>query len=125
MMKMNSFEEYMKIGFDRLEIVCIIGLLPHERVVEQKILLDLRVSIKSFSKNDELASTIDYRELATYAAELAQTRRYQLLETFVQELLEYVLTLPQAVAASARVSKESAFSNASAAVVEAQLTRKL
>ena len=52
-----------------LEITCIIGIHPHERIHEQKLFLDinLEVDFKDSTIPDDINSTIDY----TLIAELA------------------------------------------------------
>ena len=62
-------EEYrrgnMLLELNGLEVDCIIGELPEERVRNQRLVLDVQLDICSDSAfSDELADTVDYAALA-------------------------------------------------------------
>ena len=74
-----------------LEIICIIGILPKERIKEQTLLLDINldVNIGDSHFEDEIEETIDYTIIAEMATKLAVTKKYNLSITsfFVKGLL--------------------------------------
>ena len=71
-----------------LEITCIIGILPYERVKEQNILLDidLDVDFGDSSYTDDINETIDYTKIAELATQLAISNKYKLIESLCSDL---------------------------------------
>ena len=71
-----------------LEIICIIGILPKERIKEQTLLLDINldVNIGDSHFEDEIEETIDYTIIAEMATKLAVTKKYNLIESFCRDL---------------------------------------
>ena len=76
-----------------LEITCIIGILPYERVKEQNILLDidLDVDFGDSSYTDDINETIDYTNIAEMATQLAISKKYKLIESFCFDLTNLFL----------------------------------
>ena len=71
-----------------LEITCIIGILPDERVKEQILLLDIYLDVDFGDSNitDDINETIDYTTIAEMATQLASTKKYNLIESFCKDL---------------------------------------
>ena len=71
-----------------LEITCIIGILPIERVKEQTLLLNINldVDIGDSTFADDINETIDYTIIAEIATQLAITKKYKLIESFCRDL---------------------------------------
>ena len=71
-----------------LEITCIIGILPDERVKEQTLLLDIYLDVDLGDSNiaDDINETIDYTKIAELATQLAISKKYNLIESFCYDL---------------------------------------
>ena len=71
-----------------LEIICIIGILPNERIKEQTLLLDiyLDVEFRGSKIADDIAETIDYTKIAEMATHLGISKKYKLIESFCYDL---------------------------------------
>ena len=71
-----------------LEITCIIGIHPNERVQEQNVYLDINldVDIGDSTFSDDINKTIDYTKIAEIATQLASSKKYQLIESFCHDL---------------------------------------
>ena len=71
-----------------LEITCIIGILPNERVKEQTLLLNINldVDIGDSTFTDDINETIDYTIIAEMATKLAISKKYKLIESFCYDL---------------------------------------
>jgi dihydroneopterin aldolase len=108
----------LKIGFDGLKIRCIIGILPQERLEEQEIFVNVRVTLSRSGSTDILDSTVDYRLLARIAEELARDGKYQLVETLAENIASAYRKLEGIQEVFIRICKPSAIPNAKAAVVE-------
>ena len=82
-----------------LEITCIIGILPNERVKEQTLLLNINldVDIGDSTFADDINETIDYTTIAEMATQLASTKKYNLIESFCRDLNNLFLETFQAI----------------------------
>ena len=71
-----------------LEITCIIGILPDERVNEQTLLLDIYLDVDFGDSNiaDDINETIDYTKIAEMATQLGISKKYKLIESFCYDL---------------------------------------
>ena len=71
-----------------LEITCIMGILPEERVKEQTLLLDIYLDVDFGDSNiaDDINETIDYTKIAELATQLAISKKYNLIESFCYDL---------------------------------------
>jgi len=71
-----------------LEIICIIGILPDERVKEQTLLLDIYLDVDFGDSTfaDDINETIDYTKIAEIATQLAISKKYKLIESFCHDL---------------------------------------
>ena len=76
-----------------LEITCIIGILPNERVKEQTLLLNINldVDIGDSTFADDINETIDYTIIAEMATQLAISKKYKLIESFCFDLTNLFL----------------------------------
>ena len=76
-----------------LEIICIIGIHPYERVQEQKLFVDiiLDVDFEDSIISDDINDTIDYTLIAELATQLAILKKYQLIESFCSDLNNLLL----------------------------------
>lgn len=75
------------------KIHCIVGAHPHERNSDQELLVDveMRLNLTEPVQTDSIVDTVDYDAVCQVCKELAQTRRYHLLETFAFEALHAIL----------------------------------
>ena len=71
-----------------LEITCIIGILPNERVEEQTLLLDINLDVEIGDSTfaDDINETIDYTIIADMATQLGSSKKYNLIESFCHDL---------------------------------------
>ena len=76
------------ISIIELEITCIIGILPDERVKEQTLLLDIYLDVDFGDSNiaDDINETIDYTKISEMATQLAISKKYKLIESFCYDL---------------------------------------
>ncbi len=81
------------IMLEGLEVNCIIGIHPHERVEPQSILVDCEMD-HDFAEavaGDDIAKTIDYSAVAAFLSSLAVEKQYLLIETYVEEAAAAIL----------------------------------
>ena len=110
-----------------LEVTCIIGILPNERVEEQTLLLDINldVDIGNSAFSDEIDETIDYTIIAEMATKLAVTKKYNLIESFCRDLNNLFLETFQVIKkTSISVKKPNAIPKAKYATFTMGKSRK-
>ncbi|MFN4173521.1 MAG: dihydroneopterin aldolase [Parachlamydiaceae bacterium] len=107
------------IGFEELEIDCVIGVYPDERVATQKLFIDLKVEafIGDSIHSDRLKDTIDYCELVKLIQNEAESK-CQLLETLAHRISMRLLSELNLTWVWIRIKKPSALANAKAALIE-------
>jgi len=108
------------IKIEDYRIHCIMGAHAHERKVDQEVSVDLEMKLNLAEpvQTDSIVDTVDYEAVCNVCKELAQTRRYHLIETFAYEALHAVLDSFPLQWAKIRVRKSSALPLAKYAVIE-------
>ncbi|MCB1135286.1 MAG: dihydroneopterin aldolase [Chlamydiia bacterium] len=73
----------LRLGFEDLQVYCIIGVWEHERQTPQQLLIDCAVTTSNAdaARSDRLQDTLCYAELAKLITACAMEGRFQLLET--------------------------------------------
>ena len=110
-----------------LEVTCIIGILPNERVEEQTLLLDINldVDIGNSAFVDEIDETIDYTIIAEMATKLAVTKKYNLIESYCKDLNNLFIETFQVIQKTKiSVKKPNAIPNAKYATITMEKTRR-
>ena len=109
-----------RIGFEGLRLNCIIGMEPHERQKEQKLIIDLKVEsdLTAAAHSDDVRDTINYTELAELCEQIACQGRYFLLEKLVVDITAAILKRFQVSSVWVRVRKPGAMKGAECAIVE-------
>jgi dihydroneopterin aldolase len=82
-------------GLHDLYVDCIVGIHPHEREETQTVFLDIELD-SDFSQaaiSDAIHDAIDYTVVATKVTQLLQDRKFQLLESMVEEVAALLLAL--------------------------------
>lgn len=106
------------VFIEQMTVYTIIGVLPHEREREQRLVLDVELftNTKPAAKTANLEKALNYADIAFYLEAFAEQARCELLESFAEALCEQLLeryplcmgvslkvTKPQAIAQSALV----------------------
>lgn len=97
-----------KITIRDLEFNCIIGTLPYERENVQPVVMNVSVwlDFSLAARNEDLAHSIDYVQLADDVQDYVCRSSFQLEETLVLETAKYILNhYPKTVAAEVSVRK--------------------
>ena len=108
------------IVVEGLEVFCIIGVHPHERVRPQRLILrcELDRDFEAAARTDDVSQTLDYVAVAQTLTTMARKGKYQLLETYVEEAAEALLSLEGVTRVGLEVQKPAAIERASWAGVK-------
>lgn len=106
-----------------IEVECILGDLPEERVVEQRILVDvaLELDLQEAALSDALDDTIDYALLIGNIREALEEARCRLLERAADVVADVCLADPRVERVTVSVRKFGSVSGLGSA--EAKITR--
>lgn len=76
-----------------LEIECIIGFIDWERRVKQKVVLDLELPVDCAraARADDVADTLDYKQVVDQVSALVAGSEFMLVETMAQRVAELIL----------------------------------
>jgi dihydroneopterin aldolase len=110
-----------------LELYCIIGLQPWERLVMQKVRIDLQMAADSrpAAGADDPALALDYRAVSKRVQQLVEGSSFQLVEALAETIATAILSdFPRAVSVTVRVAKPGAVRFAEAVGVEIERSRE-
>src|SRR5690606_6204717 len=96
-----------------LELDCIVGLRPEERISAQRVLVDVAMGLdtREAGRSGRIAATLDYDRVARDVTALLQFRRYRLIEVATEELALMILSAyPLAEWVELRLEKPGALS---------------
>jgi dihydroneopterin aldolase len=109
------------IYIQNLDIQCIVGILPHERIQKQQLLIDIEVDYDfAKAKNSEhITDAVDYTKIAESVENLLVAQKYQLIETAVEGIAVLLFDKwPSLEKCSIQIKKPKAISNADFAAVK-------
>ena len=118
---------HSKIGIKNLEIECIIGLFPHERIHKQLLHVDIEmvVDYQSAAMAWDINKSIDYAEVSARFTEWVQQSEFLLIENIAlegcQKLLKKYSLLEEC---TIKVKKPAAIENADYAWVSHSESRQ-
>jgi FolB domain-containing protein len=71
-----------KLRLNGIEVLCIIGDLPDERIREQRLMVDVELSLdlSTSANSDDLLDTVDYAELSNKIRKVLQDAKCRLIE---------------------------------------------
>ena len=106
-----------------IEVECILGDLPEERVREQKILVDLALALdlQSAGSSDRLDDTVDYALLVGDVREALEDAKCRLLERAAEIVADLCLSDPRVEKVTVSVRKFGSVPGLGSA--EARITR--
>jgi 7,8-dihydroneopterin aldolase/epimerase/oxygenase len=109
-----------KIFLEGLEVRCIIGTLPRERKVRQKLSIDLEfpTSVRKAARRDSLKDAINYKKIADRITGFVSTSRFYLIETLAERLAAILLREFRLKGLVLRIRKPAAIRNAKSVGVE-------
>lgn len=79
-----------RILIDALEVDTVIGAYAWERLIEQRLSLDLALAtdIRPAAATDDLTLTLDYAAICARIQRFAQDHDFELVETFAERLAQ-------------------------------------
>ena len=102
-----------------IEVECIIGILPRERTTKQRVLIDidLSVDLSRAAASDDIADTVDYKELKNRIVTMVEESQFLLIERLAHQIAEICLQESLVERVSVTLDKPDALTSARSVAV--------
>lgn len=109
-----------RIHIRDLRLRCIIGIFPEERTEKQDVVINLTLhgDLSQAGRTDDIAHTIDYKELKKRIVHLVEASEFLLLERMAEEIAGLALADKRVERADVCVDKPGALRFADSVAVE-------
>ncbi len=112
----------MKLSVNGIEVDCIIGELPHEREIMQKLIVDVVMEVADLpARTDCIDDAVDYAAVASDVRETLVAARCHLIERAARLAAERVRGRNLVQAVTVRVTKSGAVPGIASATAEYSL----
>jgi len=115
-MQINNNKLLDTVKIERLELDCIIGINPWERLTKQQITIDIEIDtdLTAAGKSDSIEDTINYRTIAKTVTTEVEKSDYGLVESIGAKIADICLEDDRVFSVRVTVRKPGAVSKASA-----------
>ena len=113
------------IRIERLELDCLIGINPWERLAKQRVTIDIAMDIdlSTAGESDSIRDTVDYREVAKAVTAEVTSSNYKLVEALAVRLAEICMMNERVLSVEITLRKPGAVRNATAVGVTIRRAR--
>lgn len=113
-----------KIFLNRLQTCAIIGTLPHERLVPQRLFLDVEIStpFQAAALSDDLMKALDYSAVEKEIIETVEKSSFFLLEALLNAVGAVIVAHKEVNSCRVRIEKPQATQVGRSVAVEALFT---
>ena len=115
-MQTNNDKSLDTVRIERLELDCIIGINPWERLTKQQITVDIEIDtdLSAAGKSDAIEDTINYRTIAKTVTTEIEKSHYGLVESIGAKIADICLKDDRVFSVKVTVRKPGAIRKASA-----------
>ena len=115
-MQINNNKLLDTVKIERLELDCIIGINPWERLTKQQITVDIEIDtdLTAAGKSDSIEDTINYRTIAKTVTHEIEKSDYGLVESIGAKIADICLEDDRVFSVRVTVRKPGAVRKASA-----------
>lgn len=106
-----------------LELMALIGIYPHEKETPQRIIVNIDLSVKEGSGDDDISHVVSYEIVVKKVEAIIAEGHVNLVETLCEKIARSCLTDRRVVAARVRVEKPDIIPNARSVGVEIERVR--
>ena len=106
-----------------LELTTLIGIYEHEKVEPQRIVVNIDLSVREGSGDDDISHVVSYEIVVKKVEAIIAAGHINLVETLCEKIAESCLKDPRVMAARVRVEKPDIIPNARSVGVEIERTR--
>lgn len=112
-----------KIIIAGLEVNCIVGIKPEERLKTQQVIVDIKLStdLSKAAETDDVNDTVDYDSLSENIVGFIEKSDFRLLEKLAYETAKLAKEISKAREVTIAIKKPAAIKRAKYASVELSL----
>ncbi len=100
------------LRLDRLRVPVSMGIHDYERDAKQIVEVWVRVTVELKGTADHIESVFDYDDVRNFILELADTRHFELQESFASEIAQFCGSFDLVIGGMVRTSKPDIFKDA-------------
>ncbi|MCA0432741.1 MAG: dihydroneopterin aldolase [Proteobacteria bacterium] len=106
-----------------LELMALIGIYDHEKVKPQRVTVNIDLSVKEGSGDDDISHVVSYEIVVKKVEAIIAEGHVNLVETLCEKIAQACLRDKRVVAARVRVEKPDIIPNARSVGVEIERSR--
>lgn len=112
----NNNQQFDTVRIERLELDCVIGINPWERLTKQRITIDIEINtdLSAAGASDAIEDTINYRTISKAVTSEIEASSYGLVEALAARVAEICLEDERAQSVEITVRKPGAVRKADA-----------
>jgi FolB domain-containing protein len=112
----NNNPQFDTVRIERLELDCVIGINPWERLTKQRITIDIEINtdLSAAGASDAIEDTINYRTISKAVTSEVEESSYGLVEALAARVAEICLEDERARSVEITVRKPGAVRKADA-----------
>lgn len=117
--------QFDSVRIEQLQLDCIIGINPWERLVKQRITIDIEINadLSAAGSSDAIGDTINYRDISKAVTKAVEESSYGLVEALAARIAEICLEDERAQSVEVEVRKPGAVRKAAAVGVVVRRSR--
>jgi len=121
----DNSQQLDTVRIERLELDCIIGINPWERLTKQRITIDIEMNadLSAAGKSDAIEDTINYRDISKAVTAEIEESSYGLVEALGARVVELCLEDERTQSVAVTVRKPGAVRKATAVGVVIRRSR--
>ena len=104
-----------EVFVEDLELLAHIGVYSHEHGRTQPLIISVHAWADVSAEDDALSNTVNYRKFVEAASSLAASGHFDLVETFINQLADIIMSDTRIKIIKVRASKPEAIENATGA----------
>ena len=112
----SNNQQFDTVRIERLELDCVIGINPWERLTKQRITIDIEINtdLSAAGASDAIEDTINYRTISKAVTSEVEESSYGLVEALAERVAEICLEDERAQSVEITVRKPGAVRKADA-----------
>ena len=122
---MNQPRKIDSVVIEQLELDCVIGVNPWERLVNQRITIEITmdVDLLAAGKSDSIRDTVDYSEVVKAVTAEVNSSSYRLVEALASRVAEICMEPERVQSVEITLRKPGAVKSAAAVGVTIRRSR--
>ena len=103
-----------------LSVICIIGVMPRERLIPQKVVFNISLGfdLKKAGQSDNLEDTLNYKILRDEIVRSVKSSKFLLIEKLIEHVASLCLTKPGVTDVKLSLDKPGALTGCRSVAVE-------